>query len=293
MYKKGITGQVILHIFFILLSLAYILPFLLLISISLSSDQAIKEFGYTILPKAIDFSAYKMIFKSPDTILNAYKVTITFSLVTMVLSVLVMMMAAYPLSRSNCVFKKPLSYYIFFTMIFSGGMIPSYIINSKYLHLNDTMLIYILPSLVNAWNLIIIRTFFQGLPNGLVEAAKIDGAGEIYIFARIIIPLSKPVIATMCFLTLLAKWNDWNTSLIYIRNEKLYSLQYLLQRILREVEFVKNSVSQGNDLLSIENLPTESVRYAMALVAAGPMLVMFPFFQKYFARGLTVGAIKG
>ena len=210
MNKKGITGQVILHIFFILLSLAYILPFLLLISISLSSDQAIKEFGYTILPKTIDFSAYKMIFKSPDTILNAYKVTITFSLVTMVLSVLIMMMAAYPLSRSNCVFKKPLSYYIFFTMIFSGGMIPSYIINSKYLHLNDTMLIYILPSLVSAWNVIIIRTFFQGLPDGLVEAAKIDGAGEIYIFARIIIPLSKPVIATMCFLTLLAKWNDWN-----------------------------------------------------------------------------------
>ncbi len=293
MNKKGITGQVILHIFFLLLSLAYILPFLLLISISLSSDQAIKEFGYTILPKAIDFSAYKMIFKSPDTILNAYKVTIIFSLVTMFLSVLIMMMAAYPLSRSNCVFKKPLSYYIFFTMIFSGGMIPSYIINSKYLHLNDTMLIYILPSLVSAWNVIIIRTFFQGLPEGLVEAAKIDGAGEIYIFARIIIPLSKPVIATMCFLTLLVKWNDWNTSLIYIRNEKLYSLQYLLQRILREVEFVKNSVSQGNDLLSVENLPTESVRYAMALVAAGPMLVMFPFFQKYFARGLTVGAIKG
>ena len=293
MNKKGITGQVILHIFFLLLSLAYILPFLLLISISLSSDQAIKEFGYTILPKTIDFSAYKMIFKSPDTILNAYKVTIIFSLVTMFLSVLIMMMAAYPLSRSNCVFKKPLSYYIFFTMIFSGGMIPSYIINSKYLHLNDTMLIYILPSLVSAWNVIIIRTFFQGLPEGLVEAAKIDGAGDIYIFARIIIPLSKPVIATMCFLTLLVKWNDWNTSLIYIRNEKLYSLQYLLQRILREVEFVKNSVSQGNDLLSVENLPTESVRYAMALVAAGPMLVMFPFFQKYFARGLTVGAIKG
>jgi len=293
MKKKGISGQVILNIFFIVLSLAYIIPFLLLISISLSSDQAIKDFGYTILPKTIDLSAYRMIFKSPDTILTAYKVTIIFSLATMVLSVLIMMMAAYPLSRNNCVFKKPLSFYIFFTMIFSGGMIPSYIINSKYLHLNDTMWIYILPSLVSAWNVIIIRTFFQGLPNGLVEAAKIDGAGEAYIFAKIIVPLSKPVIATICFLTLLAKWNDWNTSLIYIRNEKLYSLQYLLQRILREVEFVKNSVSQGNNLLNVADLPTESVRYAMALIAAGPMLVMFPFFQKYFARGLTVGAIKG
>ena len=293
MKNKTITGQLILNIFFVILSLTYIIPFLLLISISLSSDQSIREFGYTVFPKAITFDAYKMIFKSPETIVNAYEVTIIFSLITMVLSVMVMTMVAYPLSRKNCVFRKPLSYFIFFTMIFSGGMIPSYIINTKYLHLNDTMWIYILPALVNAWNIIVIRTFFQGLPEGLVEAAKIDGAGEAYTFVKIILPLSKPVIATMCFLTLLAKWNDWNTSLIYIRNERLYSLQYMLQRILREVEFVKNSVSRGDSLLDSSNLPTEGVRYAMALVAAGPMLVVFPFFQKYFAQGLTVGAIKG
>lgn len=293
MKNKTITGQLILNIFFVILSLTYIIPFLLLISISLSSDQSIREFGYTVFPKAITFDAYKMIFKSPETILNAYEVTIIFSLITMVLSVIVMTMAAYPLSRKNCVFRKMLSYYIFFTMIFSGGMIPSYIINTKYLHLNDTILVYILPALVNAWNIIVIRTFFQGLPEGLVEAAKIDGAGEAYTFVKIILPLSKPVIATMCFLTLLAKWNDWNTSLIYIRNERLYSLQYMLQRILREVEFVKNSVSRGDSLLDPSNLPTEGVRYAMALVAAGPMLIVFPFFQKYFAQGLTVGAIKG
>lgn len=293
MKNKTITGQLILNIFFVILSLTYIIPFLLLISISLSSDQSIREFGYTVFPKAITFDAYKMIFKSPETIVNAYEVTIIFSLITMVLSVMVMTMVAYPLSRKNCVFRKPLSYFIFFTMIFSGGMIPSYIINTKYLHLNDTMWIYILPALVNAWNIIVIRTFFQGLPEGLVEAAKIDGAGEAYTFVKIILPLSKPVIATMCFLTLLAKWNDWNTSLIYIRNERLYSLQYMLQRILREVEFVKNSVSRGDSLLDSSNLPTEGVRYAMALVAAGPMLIAFPFFQKYFAQGLTVGAIKG
>ena len=293
MKNKTITGQLILNIFFVILSLTYIIPFLLLISISLSSDQSIREFGYTVFPKAITFDAYKMIFKSPETIVNAYEVTIIFSLITMVLSVMVMTMVAYPLSRKNCVFRKPLSYFIFFTMIFSGGMIPSYIINTKYLHLNDTMWIYILPALVNAWNIIVIRTFFQGLPEGLVEAAKIDGAGEAYTFVKIILPLSKPVIATMCFLTLLAKWNDWNTSLIYIRNERLYSLQYMLQRILREVEFVKNSVSRGDSLLDSSNLPTEGVRYAMALVAAVPMLIVFPFFQKYFAQGLTVGAIKG
>ena len=293
MQNKGKLGQIVLNIFFILLSLAYILPFILLISISISSETTIKEFGYTLLPKHIDFEAYRMIFKNPGTILTAYKVTIIFSISSTFLSVLVMTMVAYPLSRKSCVFRKYLSYYIFFTMIFSGGMIPSYIINSKYLHLNDTYWIYILPGLVNAWNVIVIRTFFQGLPEGLVEAAKIDGASEVRIFVKIILPLSKPVIATMCFLTLLTKWNDWNTSLIYIRNEKLYSLQYMLQRILREVEFVKNSVDNGNTLVNTKNLPTEGVRYAMALIAAGPMLVIFPFFQKYFAQGLTVGAIKG
>ena len=286
-------GQTLLHIFFICLCLAYILPFLLLISISISSEAAIKEYGYTLLPKIVDFAAYKQIFNNPDTMLNAYKTTIIFSISTTALAILVTSLVAYPLSRQNCKFRKPLSFFLFFTMLFSGGLVPSYLINTRYLHLDDTIWIYILPSLVSAWNVIVVRTFFQGIPKELIEASKIDGLSEMQILFKIIIPLSTPVLATIGFMTLLAKWNDWNTSLIYINDARLYSLQYMLQKILNEAEFLKQVSTDGTGLMDGVEAPTESLRYAMALVAAGPMLVIFPFFQKYFSQGLLVGSVKG
>ena len=286
-------GQTLLHIFFICLCLAYILPFLLLISISISSEAAIKEYGYTLLPKIVDFAAYKQIFNNPDTMLNAYKTTIIFSISTTALAILVTSLVAYPLSRQNCKFRKPLSFFLFFTMLFSGGLVPSYLINTRYLHLDDTIWIYILPSLVSAWNVIVVRTFFQGIPKDLIEASKIDGLSEMQILFKIIIPLSTPVLATIGFMTLLAKWNDWNTSLIYINDARLYSLQYMLQKILNEAEFLKQVSTDGTGLMDGVEAPTESLRYAMAMVAAGPMLVIFPFFQKYFSQGLLVGSVKG
>lgn len=287
------VGQALLHIFFICLCLAYILPFILLISISISSEDAIKEYGYTLFPKTVDFAAYKQIFRNPDTMINAYKTTIIFSLATTGLSILVTSLAAYPLSRPNCKFRKQFSFFLFFTMLFSGGLVPSYLINTRYLHLDDTMWIYILPGIVSAWNVIVVRTFFQGLPKELIEASKIDGLSEIPILFKIIIPLSTPVLATIGFMTLLAKWNDWNTSLIYINDAKLYSLQYMLQKILNEAEFLKQVSADGTGLMDGVEAPTESLRYAMAMVAAGPMLVIFPFFQKYFSQGLLVGSVKG
>lgn len=293
MKQHSKTGQFFLNIFFILLSLMYILPFMLLVSISISSESAIKEFGYTLIPKAVDLVAYKQIFKNPATMLDAYKVTIIFSLATTVLSIIVTSLAAYPLSRQNCKFRKIFSFYLFFTMLFSGGLVPSYLINTRYLHLDDTIWVYILPGIVSAWNVIIVRTFFQGLPKELIEASKIDGLSEVGILFIIIIPLSTPVLATIGFMTLLGKWNDWNTSLIYINDRSLYSLQYMLQKILNEAEFLKQASTDGTGLVDNVEAPTESLRYAMAMVAAGPMLVIFPFFQKYFTQGLIVGSVKG
>ncbi len=292
MEKRFGMGQLLLHLFFIILCITYIVPFVLVISISISSEDAIRQFGYRIIPKAIDFAAYREIFRNPGQLLDSYKVTIIFTALTTILGVFVMTLMAYPLSRPNYKFKKILTFYIFFTMLFGGGLVPSYIINSTYLHLDNTIWIYILPSLVSAWNIIIIRTFFQGLPEGLVEAAKIDGASEIYTYFKIILPLSTPVIATIAFFVVIAKWNDWNTALIYVREPRLYSLQYMLQKILREADFVNNIAKEGGMFQDYE-IPTESMRYAMAMLAAGPMLIVFPFFQKYFASGLTVGAIKG
>lgn len=291
--KKIEASQIVLHIMLSLLCLTYILPFMLLVSISFSSESAIREFGYTFIPKVFSVEAYKQIFNNPTSLINAYKTTTIFSALTTALSIIIMGMMAYPLARKNCNFRKPLSFFIFFTMLFSGGLIPSYIINTNVLHLNNTIWIYILPSLVSAWYIIIIRTFYQGLPTEMIEATKIDGASEITVFTRIIAPLSLPSYATIGFLVLLAKWNDWNTTLIYIDNIELYSLQYLLQKILREAEFLNKVATDGTGLFQNQEVPTESMRYAMAILAAGPMLVVFPFFQKYFTKGMTIGAVKG
>ena len=181
-------------------------------------------------------------------------------------------------------------------MLFSGGLVPHYIINTKYLNLTDSFWVYILPSLATAYHILILRTFFKGLPASLTEAAKIDGASEFTIFRVIVLPLSKPVLATVSLLTLLSKWNDWQTSLLYILDNNKFSLQYLLQKILREADFLKK-ISEQNNVIVSENYsqtqPVESMRFAMAILAAGPMMVVFPFFQKYFTKGLTIGAVKG
>ena len=218
------------------------------------------------------------------------------------LSCIVAGMVAYPLSRTSFAYKKPITFLIFFTMLFGGGMIPTYIIYTNWYHLLDTYWIYILPGLAGgAWNTLVIRTFFKGLPESLFESAKIDGARELIIFFKIAVPLSTPVFATIGFMTLVGKWNDWNTSLIYIRSSSLYTLQYLLQRILNETAFLKN-LMQNSDMAALAaqvggdsaaTLPAETLKYALCVIAAGPMLVVFPFFQKYFASGLTIGAVKG
>ncbi|HHT03372.1 MAG TPA: carbohydrate ABC transporter permease, partial [Bacteroidales bacterium] len=184
------------------------------------------------------------------------------------------------------------TFFVLFTMLFSGGMVPTYLMNVRYLHLDNTIWIYILPGLVSAWNLIIIRTNYKSIPEELIEAAKIDGAGELYICFKIVMPICKPVLASVGFLFLVAKWNDWNTALLYITNPNLYSLQYLLQKILNEAEFLKQ-LAEAGQLVDGSVFPSESYRYAMALIAAGPVLLVFPFFQKYFAKGMTIGGVKG
>ena len=273
-----------------------ILPFVLIISASFSDEQTLLSEGYKLIPSVFSTEAYKYVFRNPQQLLDSYKVTIIYSIVATVLGVVVMAMLAYPLSRPNYKYKKIATFFIFFTMLFSGGLIPTYIWITRYLHLGDTIWVYILPCLVNAFHVIVIRSFFQGLPQALMESAKIDGASELQTFFKIVMPLSKPVIATISLLTLLSRWNDWNTALIYIKSSNLYSLQYLLQKILREAEFVKNMADSspvaGMDL-DLSNLPSVTIRFAMCMVAAGPMLIIFPFFQKYFAKGLTVGAVKG
>jgi len=289
------TSSVFINIFFILFSLCFILPFWLIVSISLSGEDAILKSGYSLIPKEINFTAYQYVFANPKQILDSYQITAISAVFGTFFGVLVMTLIAYPLSRKDFFIRHQLTFLIFFTMLFGGGLIPTYILNTQYLGMGDTIWVYIFPSLVSAWYIIILRTFFQGLPLSLVESAKIDGASEFTIFYKIILPLSKPVLATIALFVLLNRWNDWYTSLIYIRSKELYTLQFLLQRILRDAQFVKDISRETPVGISIaqSESPIETMKFAMCIVAAGPMLLIFPFFQKYFSKGLTVGAVKG
>ena len=291
--KRTPWGQIILNAAFMAVCLAYLIPMLLIVSVSFSNEQDVIRNGYSLIPRVFSTAAYQMAFRNPDQLIHSYVTTIGFTVATTLFSLLTMGLMAYPLSRPNYKLRYPLSFLVFFTMLFRGGLVPSYVINTKYLGLKDNFWVYVLPALINAWNLIIIRTNYKQLPGELVESAKMDGASELRVCLQIVMPLSVPVMATIGFLTFVGKWNDWMTSQIYIRNVRLYSLQYLLQRILNEAEFLKKMAQEGVALVSGRDLPTESYRYAMALLAAGPVLVIFPFFQKYFARGLTIGAVKG
>ena len=294
--KQSILSKVLLHAFFIITCMCFIIPILYIVSLSFTSEEVIQSAGYGLIPKEIDFAGYKAVFENPGQLITSYKVTFSYTALGTFLSMIVMTLAAYPLSKKSFRFRKQISFYMYFTLLFSGGLIPTYIINTRYLGLGNSFWVYIIPGLANAYHIIILRTFFAGLPDSLHEAARIDGASEIKIFFKIILPLSKPVLATIALLRIFSAWNDWSTSLYYIRDSELWSLQYLLQRILKESEFLEKMARDTSLLISLDGVktaPVESMRFAMAILAAGPVLIVFPFFQKYFTKGLTVGSVKG
>ena len=290
--KQKIGGQIALHIIFLIMVMMYIIPFLMVISVSFSDEMSLIVDGYRLWPAKLSTKAYEMIFSDPTQIINSYRTTIIFTAVATFLAILIMGVMAYPLSRSNYKHRKFVTVLVLFTMLFNAGMVPNYLLIVKYLKLNNTIWVYILPGLVGAYNLIVIRTNYRSLPKELIESAKIDGASEIRICFQIVMPLCKPVLASIGFLFMVNKWNDWMNSMLYITKPQLYSLQYMLQRILNEAAYLKQMAEAGT-LMGGEVFPTESFRYAMALVAAGPVLCIFPFFQKYFAKGMTIGSVKG
>ena len=292
MRKQNTIQQVVLIIFFIITCLLIIFPFWLLLSVSFSDSGVIAKSGYQLWPDPISLKSYSYIFQNPNQILRAYGVTFVFSIIAMVFSVLFMAMIAYPLARVHLKGRRVINFYLYFTMLFGGGLVPTYILVAKFLHLNDTIWVYILPGLISPWYVFMMRTFFYGIPKEIIESATIDGASEYIIFFKMILPISKPVLATVALFVFLGKWNDWNTALIYITTPELYSLQFLLQKIMEDINTLKTN-QMAATMVNIADLPTETVRMAMAVIVAGPALVVFPFFQKYFVKGLTVGSVKG
>ncbi|MFD2332989.1 carbohydrate ABC transporter permease [Cohnella sp. GCM10020058] len=283
-----------INAFFIIVCLLIVAPFILVVSISLSSEDSLFEYGYQFIPKVWSGEAYRIVFEKPDTILRGYGVTIMITIIGTFLSLLLTALMAYPISRRDFRYNRPLTFYVFFTMLFNGGLIPFYILMTQYLHLKNSLAALIIPALMSPFNIMIMKGFLDKISPEIVESAKIDGAREFRIFFRIILPLSTPALATLGLFIAFGYWNEWYNALLFIDNDKYIPLQLLLVRILSQAEFLANSpMAQVSDKLQFAQFPTLSVRMAMAIVASGPMLLVFPFFQKYFVKGITVGSLKG
>lgn len=290
--EASVPSRIVINLFLIILCIACVLPLWSIISISLSTESDILENGYKLIPEHLSLQGYEFIFKNPKSILNGYKVTTFVTVVGSVLGLLISAMIAYPLSRPDFAYRKGVSFFLTFTMLFNGGMIPTYLVMTELLHLRDSIWALILPYLANVWHIFLLRTFFSTIPFSLVEAAKIDGASEFRIFWSIIVPLAKTGLVTVLLFYVLIYWNDWYLSLLYIVSEDKLSLQYLLSRMMNNLDFISKNMGVMPAGVSVKDLPKEATRMAMCIVAAGPMLFAFPFFQRYFVKGITIGSVK-
>ena len=285
----------LIHLFFIAFCAACLFPLLLVISISFSAEEELIRHGFRIVPVHFSLDAYRMIFESPDKIITAYQVTLFTTVMGTVIHLVITSMMAYALSRPYFKFRRFFSFYLFFTMLFSGGLVPYYILMTKYLQLTDNIWALIVPFMFGAYNAFLMRTNFQSLPISISESAKIDGCSEFRIYLQLILPLSTPTIATVGLFVGLGIWNDWYQCLLFINKPKLYSLQMMLQMMLANLASVQNDMNSmfAQELMKSRKVPGESLRMAMCLVAIGPIIVLFPFLQKYFVQGLTIGSVKG
>ncbi len=285
--------QILINILLVILTLFMVLPILLLFMSSLTEESTLIAKGYSFFPKKFSIEGYAYILKNKATILSAYGYTILITAVGTVVSVLITMLMAFPLSIRKLPGRSVFSFYVLFTMLFSGGIVPSYIMWTSTFHIKNTLLAYLLPGLLmNAMNIILMRTFYMNsIPESLYEAAEIDGAGYLTIFWKIVVPLGKPIMVTISMFTGLGYWNDWVNGLYYINDKKLYTIQVLLNNMIENIRALQTSAGAGAG--SVGQIPAVSVRMAIAFVALAPILAIYPFLQKYFASGIMMGAVKG
>ncbi|MCM3700140.1 carbohydrate ABC transporter permease [Paenibacillus macerans] len=289
------TTNLILHLIFIVITVLCVLPIVLVFMISITDYDSIVLNGYQFIPDKLSLEAYRYIFKDYGTVVGAYGISFFVTIVGTLLSVLLTSLYAYPLSRGDFKYRGVFAFLVFFTMLFSGGLVPWYIMYTQVLDLKNSIWALIFPMLLSPFNVLIMKTYFQmTVPPALIEAAKIDGAGELRTFFKIVFPLSLPVFATIGLFNTLHYWNDWFNSMIFITDTKLYSLQYLMYKMISQADYLsRNSALIQGSATELAKLPGETIRMAMALIGIGPIVLAYPFFQRYFIKGLTIGSIKG
>ena len=279
------------HITMVILALMALLPFILLVIASFTDNTvAIKE-GYSFFPSKLSLEAYKYILDNTGMIFRAYGITVLVTVSGTALGVIITSLYAYMLSKKGLPGRNILTFLVLLTMLFNGGLVPTYLVYSNMLHIKDTVWALIVPNLLmSGFNIILVKNYFENsIPETLYESARIDGASEMFVFVKIAIPLSKPILATVGLLMGISYWNDWQNGLYYLNNTKLYSIQNVLTSINQSVSFLANSDAGVN----ISNLPTTTIRMAIAVVGILPIVIIYPFFQKFLVQGITMGAVKG
>ncbi len=276
-----------------ILSVACVIPFWLVISGSLSKQQSIQLYGYRLIPREFSLDAYRMLFKIPEELLRAYGVTILVTVVGTGLGLLITSMAAYVLANRNFRYRYQVSFFFYFTSIFGGGLVPWYIFNTKYLHFHNNIIALILPILVNVTYLLILKSYMMSIPESLYESAYLDGAGDLTVYFKIALPLCKAGLATVGLFIALNYWNDWYNAMLFLDegSKELYPLQYYLNNILTKAQAMNAAAARSG--IPASEVPGEPMKLAMTVVATGPIVLLYPFLQKYFVKGVTIGAVKG
>lgn len=285
--------QAVLHLFFVVLSLICLIPFVLLIVSSVTDENFLIRVGYSFFPKALSWDAYRYLLVDSDSIVRGYLISVVVTITGTLANLALTTILAYPLSRKNLPGKNVIAFLVFFTMLFNGGLVPSYMMWTQVFHIKNTFAALIVPNLMmGAFYVIMMRTYLtSNIPDEVVEAARIDGAGEFRILVQVVLPMSIPIIATLALLVGLNYWNDWLNGLYYINNDNLYSIQVLLYQMLMKADFLRSSAAAA--LPAGVVLPDVGIKMAVAVLGTLPMLIVYPFFQRFFVKGIVIGAVKG
>lgn len=286
-----IVFNVIGYILLGAVTLICILPFYLIIVGSLTDESEIIRKGFNIFITKFSLEGYKLCLKNPTSIIIAYRNTIFVTIVGTAISLFITTMTGYVLQRKDFPWRNQFSFFFYFTTLFNGGLVPWYLLCTRYLGFKNNILALILPMVFSVWNMIISKTFMKNIPDAITESAKIDGANDFLIYIRLILPLSIPLIATIGLFTALGYWNDWYNCMLFIDNENMFTLQYYLQRVLNSVDALRRVAEKSG--MDVGQLPMESMKMAMTIITTGPIILLYPFVQRYFVKGLTIGAVKG
>lgn len=297
--KKGsdvVALDIIAYGFCGIIALVCLIPFIMIVSGSFSSEEAIIQNGFSLLPQDFSLEAYRTVFKDPVVVFRAYGTTIGLTVVGTIVGLMLQTMTAYVLSRKDFEWRNKFSFFFYFTTLFSGGLVPYFVLITQTLNLRDNYLALLLPLVFSVYNLLIMKSYIMGIPDSLIEAAKIDGCGEFRTLVQVVLPLIKPALATVGLFIALAYWNDWYNAMLYIKDEAKYPLQYFLYQRVNDIEAYKKLLANNaasSAAVSSMSLPTQTLKMALTIVVTGPIVLAYPLVQKYFVQGITIGAVKG